>query len=93
MCEHEVVKNDYNHLKAWMLPMLQDRGLSIEKFSDLVGVSKTVVYNWMHDLNRPTEETMVVVCRELGRPLEEGLRQYTPKPLGRPPGKTKRTGR
>jgi transcriptional regulator with XRE-family HTH domain len=50
-----------------------------------IKTGRTTIYNWLSDQRRPTEETMARVCRELKVPLEEGLRQYTPRPRGNPP--------
>ena len=77
---------DYNNIRGWLLPKLESRGFSIERFADSVGVSRAIVYMWLHDQSRPTEQTMSKVCHVLDIPLEEGLSQYTPKPNGRPAG-------
>lgn len=58
--------------------------MTVENFSDLVGVSRGMVYFWMHDKHRPTEDAMVRVCQVLDVPLKEGLSKYTPKLTGRP---------
>jgi transcriptional regulator with XRE-family HTH domain len=77
---------DYNHIKDWLLPLLDSKGVSVEEFSRTVGVSRAAIYNYFVDRNRPSEEVMAQMCRALNRPLEEGLRQYTPKKAGRPAG-------
>jgi transcriptional regulator with XRE-family HTH domain len=79
-------QNDYNHLKQWLLPKIRERKLSVEKFARLVKISRASVYFWFNDVTRPDEQTMARVCQVLGTPLEEGLRQYTPKVEGRPVG-------
>lgn len=84
---------DFNHLEDWLLPKLRDRKLSVEKFANFVGVSRAAVYHWLKDETRPDPETMVSVCQVLGVPLEEGLRQYTPRPEGRPGQKIASTKR
>jgi len=77
---------DFNNLKQWLVPLLTQRKMSIEKLANEVGVTRATVYHWMIDTCRPTEEVMVSVCQVLDRPLEEALAQYTPRPLGRPRG-------
>ena len=66
--------------------MLDKRGISVEKFSYEVGVSKQSLYFYLEDISRPTEQTMARICKAVGRPLQEGLAQYTPKVNGRPKG-------
>jgi transcriptional regulator with XRE-family HTH domain len=78
--------DDYNHLKEWLLPKIEKMGLSVEKFSRLAKISRASVYYWFGDVTRPDDQTMARVCQVVGAPLEEGLRQYTPKPEGRRPG-------
>jgi transcriptional regulator with XRE-family HTH domain len=77
---------DFNHLEEWLLPKIKERKLSVEKFSRLVKISKASIYFWFNDVTRPDTQTMVRVCQVLGVPLEEGLRQYTPRAEGRQPG-------
>jgi hypothetical protein len=77
---------DFNNIKKWLLPKLDAKGVSVEMFASSCGLCRAVVYNYLVDRNRPTEETMASMCRVLGAPLEEGLSQYTPKQRGRPRG-------
>lgn len=77
---------DFNNIREWLVPLLEGKKLSIERFARQVGVSKAVVYFYLSDTSRPTEETMKRMCDVLQVPFEEGLRQYTPKKNGRPKG-------
>jgi transcriptional regulator with XRE-family HTH domain len=77
---------DYNNIRKWLEPLLAERRLSVENFARLIDVTRTAVYNYLNDANRPDEQTMVRMCRVLGRPLEEGLATYTPRHEGRPFG-------
>lgn len=77
---------DYNHLKQWLLPKLDAKGLSFERFAQLVGVSRASVYFWVEDVTRPSTQSMVKVCEVLGESLTDGLAQFTPKVSGRPVG-------
>lgn len=77
---------DFNHLKEWLSSHLEQRQLSVEEFSDMVDLSRASVYFYFQDKTRPDEATMARICTFLGVPLEEGLRQYTPRPRGRPRG-------
>lgn len=79
---------DYNRIKQWLLPQLQERGWSVEQFARLCELSRAAVYFFMQDKNRPDEQTMIRMCQVLGRPPEEGLAQYTPNKRGRPVGQS-----
>ena len=70
---------DFNHIERWLLPKLAARGLSIERFAREVGVTRTSVYYYLSDHNRPTTQTMARMCKFLSVPLEDGLKQYTPR--------------
>lgn len=77
-------RRDFNMIGEWLRPLLQAGGMSVEQFSNKVGVSRSAVYHYIKDSHRPTEETMAVMCKVLGRPYSEGLSQYTPRKPGRP---------
>jgi transcriptional regulator with XRE-family HTH domain len=70
---------DHNDIEKWLIPLLQERGLRIEPFAYLCGVSKTAMYGYLSDKNRPRPETMAKMCQVLGVPEEEGLAQYSPR--------------
>lgn len=78
------MEKDYNHLKKWLPPLVKKLGLTFEQFARKSKVSRTAIYNYMSDADRPESDTMVRMCRILGVPFEEGLRQYTPKKRGNP---------
>jgi transcriptional regulator with XRE-family HTH domain len=75
---------DFNNIREWLIPLLDKRGLSVERFANQVGVTRAAVYHYIKDTNRPSEQTMIKMCRILGVAPEDGLRQYTPKIVGRP---------
>lgn len=75
-----------NTIKEWLLPKLEERGLSVEEFADSIHLSRTSVYYYFTDKSRPSIETMALICNKLDLPLEEGLRQYIPKVNGFPKG-------
>lgn len=77
---------DYNRIKEWLIPILEGKGMTIEQLASAVGVTRSVIYYYIHDKSRPSEKVMISMCRVLGVPAEEGLRQYTPKKVGRPAG-------
>jgi transcriptional regulator with XRE-family HTH domain len=81
---------DFNHINRWLPPLLKSKGLTMEKFSRKVKVSRAAVYAYMTDRNRPDSQIMLRMCRVLGVPFEEGLKQYVPKQVGRPREKAKR---
>jgi transcriptional regulator with XRE-family HTH domain len=77
---------DFSNLLTWLPRQIKRIGLRKEQFAHRVGVSRTTIYRYIYDMDRPTEDTMLKMCRVLEIPLEEGLRQYTPKRNGRPIG-------
>jgi transcriptional regulator with XRE-family HTH domain len=82
---------DFNNLKEWITPLLEKKGMSIEELANKTTeagfqLTKTAIYYWMEDKCRPSETSMAAICKVLGRPFEEGLRQYTPRKAGRPVG-------
>ena len=77
---------DFNNIKDWIVPLLEQKGLSLENFAREVGVSRASIYFYMTDKTRPTSVTMKKMCDVLEVPFEEGLAQYTPRPVGRPKG-------
>lgn len=82
---------DFNNLPTWIPQMAAKKGVTIERLGQLSGVSKTAMYNYLYDMDRPSEKTMLKMTRALGIDFEEGLRQYTPKRNGRPPGRKSET--
>lgn len=76
---------DFNHIKQWLDPQLKKTGLSVEGFANRCELTRTAIYFFRNDTNRPDKQTMIRMCRVLGVPAEEGFAQYTPKKSGRPP--------
>lgn len=81
----------YNHLDKWLPPKIVASGLSVEMFARKVGLSRAQLYRYFTDVSRPRTETMAKICKLLGLSLEEGLKQYSDKPNGRPREKSGRT--
>lgn len=79
---------NFNNLPTWLPPLIARKKLTIEEFAREAGLTRASVYNYLTDRSRPSEDSMLAMCRVLGVSLEEGLKQYTPKPLGS--GATKR---
>lgn len=79
-----MIEQNFNHLKEYLQPKLEALGLSVEQFARSIGKTRTAVYYYMHDKNRPTEEVAASMAHVLGVPLEDVLRQYTPRKSGRP---------
>lgn len=77
---------DFNHIREWLDPQLDRLGMSIEQFANNCGISKASIYFYRDDRYRPDSSVMAKMCKFLGVPLEEGLRQYTPRKAGRPAG-------
>lgn len=78
---------DFSNLPSWLPKKIAATGLTTEQVAHRTGVSRTMMYDYMADDARPSEETMLKMSRVLGVPFEEALAQYTPKKNGRPPGK------
>lgn len=77
---------DFNHLQQWLEPKIARSGLTVERLAQKARISKQQIYRYLLDHSRPNTQTMARICRVLGVSLEEALRQYTPKPTGRPRG-------
>lgn len=74
---------DFSNLGDWLPKQLRRVGLSVEQLARLAGLSRASVYFYIDDTCRPTEQSMVKICSVLGVPLDVGLRQYTPRQIGR----------
>jgi transcriptional regulator with XRE-family HTH domain len=83
------MEQDYNHIPQWLKPKLKEKQLSVERFARSIGLTRAAVYNYLNDEDRPSEQVMKRMCDVLGRPFEEGLKQYVPKKEGRRPGYTR----
>jgi transcriptional regulator with XRE-family HTH domain len=79
-------ETNFSNLPSWLPRHLKRTGLTPEKLGHRAKISRTTVYRYMYDENRPTAQTMLRICRVLGVPFEEGMGQYTPKKNGRPYG-------
>ncbi len=77
---------DFSHIKEWILPLADKKGISLERLGRAAGISRASVYHYMSDRSRPDSQTMMRICDALGVPHEEGLAQYTPRKEGRPKG-------
>lgn len=78
------MSKDFNHLREFLLPLLEERGLSIENFSRDAGISRASVYFYMSDRFRPDDAAVFKMARALGVPPEDIFKQFTPRPRGRP---------
>ena len=88
-----MIEGKENTIREWLVPQLQSMGLTPEQFANMVGISRASLYFYFTDRSRPDTGTMAVMCEVLGVPLEEGLRQYIPKQVGRPSGRRNRVKR
>lgn len=78
---------DFNNLPVWIPKQCAKKEIGIETLAQRSGVSRTAIYKYLYDQDRPSEQTMKRITKALGVSFEEGLKQYTPKRNGRPPGK------
>jgi len=83
-------ESGFNHIREWLLPKLDTIGISVEAFADMADISRASIYFYLNDQSRPSTQSMARICRVLGVPVEEGLSQYTSKPLGRGDGRRQR---
>jgi len=51
------VDKDFNRIREWLTPLLQERGLSVERFANEVGLTRTSVYRYMNDEKRPDSDS------------------------------------
>jgi len=79
-------ETDFSNLPYWLPRQVRKIGLTLEQVAHRIGVSRTMMYEYLQDTARPSEQTMLKMCRLFKVPFEEGLSQYTPKTNGRPRG-------
>ena len=79
--------NDYNHIREWLGHHLQQKNLSVEQLARKAGLSRAMIYFYIEDRNRPSSNSMARICKVLGVPLEEGMKQFTPRKPGPPFGR------
>jgi transcriptional regulator with XRE-family HTH domain len=77
---------DFNHIKDWLLPIVDEKGLSLEQVARAAGLSKASIYHYINDKRRPSTDAMRKICDVLGVPHEDGLKTFSPKANGRPKG-------
>lgn len=75
---------DFNHIRQWLDPKLDELDLSVESFARQCDLTRTAIYAYRADKNRPSEQTMIRMCQVLGVSAEDGFAQYTPRKKGRP---------
>ncbi len=79
--------SDRNALPKWLPAQIAKAGIEgYEALARRSGLSRTAIYRYLNDEDRPSTQAAVRICRALGVPLEDMLRQYTMKPVGRPRG-------
>lgn len=64
--------------------LLNLRKLTVERLARASNVTRTAVYNYTKNINRPTIETLRRMCEALDVPVELGLQYCTPSKAGRP---------
>jgi len=60
--------------------------MSVEELANKSDLSRSAIYFYMTDKNRPSSQAMARICNVLGVSVEEGMRQFTPRKVGRPAG-------
>jgi transcriptional regulator with XRE-family HTH domain len=79
-------EDDWSNLPYWLPKKIMATGLTVEQVAHRTGVSRTMMYMYLTDEARPSEDTMLKLCRVIKVPFEEGLAQYVPRKNGRPRG-------
>ncbi len=79
-----------NNIKEWLLPLLDQKGMSVEQLARQVDLTRAAVYLYFQDKSRPTDDRMRMICDVLGVSHDEGLRQFTPRLPGRKKGEAGR---
>ncbi len=78
--------DDYNTIKDWLLPKLEELQMTVEELALEVGVQPKTIYRYFTDERRPSPQVMGKICSYLGIPFEEGRAQYSTNRIGRPSG-------
>jgi histidinol phosphatase-like enzyme len=62
-------EKDFNHVEQWLRKKLEERGVSIHRFTLLTGfkISNASIHRWFRDVYRPSPETMKMVCETLSK--------------------------
>ena len=81
-------ERDFSNLPRWLPQKIKQTGLRLSQVANHARISRATLYEHLSDGSRPTEQTMLRLCRVLGVSFQEGLSQYTPKPIGRPRSNT-----
>lgn len=80
-------------LSEWLKKKLEDKNMSIARLAFETGLSRTIIYYYLEDVNRPGKENLQKICDVLGADINEAIGLYTIKKIGRPVGSVKRWGR
>ncbi len=64
--------------------VLAMKKLSVEKFARACNVTRTAIYNYINNVNRPTLYVLRKMSETLEIPLDEILQYCTPAQFGRP---------
>jgi transcriptional regulator with XRE-family HTH domain len=64
--------------------LLALRKLSVEKLARASNITRTAVYNYINNVNRPTDYVLKSMSEALSIPYAEMLSYCTPAPFGRP---------
>lgn len=77
---------EFNKLPKWLSKKLAEKEITVEHFAWKAKISRVSIYYYLSGHSKPSTQTMVRICQELGVPLEEGFRQFSPSTIGRPKG-------
>jgi DNA-binding phage protein len=63
---------DFNNLNVWIPKQLERVGKGVEQLANEAGISRTAIYRWMYDQDRPTTQSMAKIVHVLKVSLSEG---------------------
>lgn len=78
--------------KDWFQQKLNDKGFTIIQLAEETGLSRTILYYYLKEVNYPTPANMEKICSALSADLQEGMNLLTIKKRGRPFGSSKKWG-
>lgn len=80
------MEREWNNLPTWLPQQISKLEMTVERFAWQSKVPRTSLYVYINGSTKPSTRAMAKICKALGVPLEEGLRQYSPTKMGRPVG-------
>jgi transcriptional regulator with XRE-family HTH domain len=80
-----------SYLGPWIKAHMTSLGISAEELGNRVGVSRSAIYYYLNDKDRPRFGIITKICEVFGVPVEEATKLYSERP-GTAPPRAKRYG-